>query len=196
MSKLRTISRAAAITAISGLAATAGVLGAASNAEAITTYTGKVTANGGLTIRTGPSSHVGTKGGVAKGATVKIDCKVVGTNVDGNRYWYALSGNRGWVSARYVANVGAAPKYCPANDTERGFGKATTGVNLRQGPSVNDVRVGSVAAGVALDVTCYALGQSIHGNQVWYHLTNGSWVSAQYAKRVPAPATNWVPCAE
>ncbi len=182
---------AAAGVAIVGLAATAGT------AEAATVYKGKVTANGGITVRPAPSVHTGSKGTIAKGKTISIDCKVPGTKVDGNTLWYALTGNKGWVSARYVANVGAAPKYCPAFDTERGDGRTTEIVNRRQGPHFNDAKVGTLAKGKAVSVVCYVKSSAgIGGNFQWYQLTDKSWVTAAYVKRLSTPGTNWVPCAE
>ncbi len=182
---------AAAAIAIVGLAATAGT------AEAATSYKGKITANGGVTVRPAPSTHAGSKGTIAKGKTISIDCKVPGTKVDGNTLWYALSGNKGWVSARYVSNVGAAPKYCPAFDTEFGDGRTTATVNLRSGPHFNDAKAGSLAKGKAVNVVCFVKSSAgVGGNYQWYLLDNKKWVSAAYVKRLSTPATNWVPCAE
>lgn len=182
---------AAAGIAIVGLAATAGT------AEAATVYKGKVTASGGLTVRPAPSIHTGSKGTIAKGTTISIDCKVPGTVVGGNSLWYALSGNKGWVSARYVANVGVAPKYCPADDTEFGDGRTTAAVNMRRGPHFNDVKVGTLAKGKSVTVVCYVKSTAgVGGNFQWYQLTNKTWVTAAYVKRLATPASNWVPCAD
>lgn len=177
--------------AIVGMAATA------TTADATTVYKGKVTANGGLTVRPAPSTHSGGKGTIAKGKTIKIDCKVPGTKVSGNKLWYALSGNKGWVTARYVDNIGAAPKYCPASDTEYGDGKTTDVVNLRSGPHFNDSKTGTLKKGKRVKATCYVKSSAgIDDNYRWYLLDNDSWVSAAYIKRLSTPGTNWVPCAE
>lgn len=190
------IRRGAALAAAAGIAIVA-MAATAGTAEAATTYKGKVTATGGIKVRTAPTTHAGIKGTIAKGTTITIDCKVPATKVDGNRLWYALTGNKGWVSARYVANIGTAPKYCPAADTEHGDGRTTAVVNLRSGPHFNDVKTGTLAAGTRVAAVCYVKSSAgVGGNYQWYLLTNNSWVTAAYVKRLATPATNWVPCAE
>ena len=190
------IRRGAALAAAAGIA-TVSLAATATTAEATTVYKGKVTANGGLTIRPAPSTHSGSKGSVAKGATIKIDCKVPGTKVGGNRLWYALSGNKGWVTARYVDNIGAAPKYCPASDTEYGDGRTTDVLNMRSGPHFNDASTGTLKKGARITAVCSVKSSaSVGGNNTWYLLDNDSWVSGAYVKRLSTPGTNWPPCAE
>lgn len=189
------IRRVAALALASGVAVATMALTAGS-AEAATTYKGKVTASGGLTIRSAPSTHTSNKGNVAKGTTISIVCKVPGTSVGGNRLWYKLSNGKGWVTARYVTNIGTAPKYCPSADTEHGDGRTTAAVNRRQGPHFNDVKLGTLASGTRVAVVCYVKSTAGVGtNFTWYQLTDKSWVTAAYVKRLNTPATNWVPCA-
>lgn len=181
---------AAAAIVVGGLVATT------STADAAPVYKGKVTANGGLTVRSAPTTHAGVKSTVAKGQKIKIDCKVPGTTVSGNKLWYALTGKRGWVTARYVDNIGAAPKYCPAEDTEYGNGRTTAKINLRSGPHFNDAKAGSLKKGKKVSAVCYVKSTAgVDGNFRWYLLKNDSWVSAEYVKRLSTPGTNWVPCA-
>lgn len=184
-----------------GLAAATGVvvataLATTAPAEAAAAYKGKIIAQGGLKIRTAPTIYAGSPGSIARGTTIMIDCKVVGSRVDGNRLWYALSGNRGWVAARYVENIGAAPILCPSAATEYGEGRTTATVNRRLGPTTRDVRVGTLASGTRVTVRCYVSSQRIGETRLWYLLTNGSWITAAYVKRLAIPATNWVPCTE
>ena len=73
------------------------------------TATGKATA--ALSVRKGPNTQDAKTGTVAKGATFSIICKQPGQQVDGNNRWYWTTGH-GWVSARYVSNVGPAPQWC------------------------------------------------------------------------------------
>jgi len=189
------IRRVAALAAASGIAVASLALTAVS-ADAATTYQGKVTANGGLTIRSAPSTHTSNNGTVAKGKTVTIACKVPGSSVDGNRLWYKLSNGKGWLAARYVDNVGKAPKYCPSDDTEYGDGRTTATVNTRKGPHFNDAKTGTLAKGKRVTVVCYVKSTAgVDGNFTWYQLDNKSWVTAAYVKRLNTPATNWVPCA-
>lgn len=189
------IRRSAALAIAAGIAIAG--LGMATSAEAATSYKGKVTANGGLNIRPAPSTHSGIAGSVAKGKTITIDCKVPGTTVGGNRLWYALSGKKGWVSARYVDNIGAAPKLCPAFDTEFGVGRTTAVLNQRSGPHFNDSLRGALPKGKKVQVRCYVKSSAgVDNNFTWYLLDNNNWVSAYYVKRLSVPASNWVPCAE
>lgn len=188
------IRRVAAVALASGVAIASFAL-TAGTADAATTYKGKVTANGGLTIRPAPSTHSGSNGSVAKGKTITIDCKVPGTSVGGNRLWYKLSNDKGWVAARYVSNIGAAPKYCPSADTEYGSGRTTAVLNMRKGPHFNDAKTGTLAKGKNVQVVCYVKSSAgVGDNFRWYLLDNKSWVSAYYVKRLNVPASNWVPC--
>jgi uncharacterized protein YraI len=190
------IRRGAGLTAAAAIAMV-GLVTTTTPAEATTVYKGKVTANGGLTVRSAPSTHSGSKSTIARGKTITIDCKVPGSTVNGNKLWYALSGNRGWVTARYVDNIGAAPKYCPASDTEYGAGRTTAAVNLRSGPHFNDAKAGTLPKGRNVTAVCYVKSSAgVDGNHRWYLLKNDSWVAAAYVKRLSTPGTNWVPCAE
>jgi hypothetical protein len=73
---------------------------------------GRVTSPIGLNIRAAAATDSAVLGALGQGATFEILCKVPAGLVDGNRLWYKLYDQAGWVSARYVANVGAAPRYC------------------------------------------------------------------------------------
>lgn len=103
--------------AVTTLAVSAGTLGLASapaQADAGGPE-GKVISKIDLNVRSGPSASAKVVGSVKSGKTIPLGCKVRGTNVDGNNRWYRLPGDdagQEWVSARYVANVGAAPDWC------------------------------------------------------------------------------------
>lgn len=62
--------------------------------------------------RAGLKGHV--IGTVQPGAKLRIICKLNSTVIDGNPRWYKIEfkDRRGWVSARYVENIGAAPHFC------------------------------------------------------------------------------------
>lgn len=48
-----------------------------------------------------------------KGEVVSIFCKVPGGDVDGNPLWYLLTdGTWAWGPARYIDNIGPAPRWC------------------------------------------------------------------------------------
>jgi hypothetical protein len=125
--------RTVALTAATGILATGAVAGTALAATAAPTaaraasvvgfpgdndlYQGQVIARTGLNIRARPTTNSAVVGGpIRYGTVIRIRCKVVGQNIDGNRLWYRLADARypvGWVAARYVDNIGRAPAYCP-----------------------------------------------------------------------------------
>jgi hypothetical protein len=75
-------------------------------------YRGVVTADR-LALRTSP-----TRGGQViryahRGETVRIHCKTPGDKVHGNPLWYLLTdGTWAWGAARYIDNIGPAPRWC------------------------------------------------------------------------------------
>lgn len=62
-----------------------------------------------LHVRTGPGTHYGKTGAIKYGTEVQVMCKTNGTSVDGNAIWYKLADGRGWISARYAANLNRIP---------------------------------------------------------------------------------------
>lgn len=76
-------------------------------------YKGIVTAIGGLRLRSAPNRGSAIIRVVPQGSIVNIFCKVGGENVDGNPLWYLLTdGTWAWGAARYIDNIGAAPRFC------------------------------------------------------------------------------------
>ncbi|MEU2759896.1 SH3 domain-containing protein [Streptomyces sp. NPDC007094] len=77
------------------------------------TYKGRVIAKPYLLLRDKPTRSSRIVGSVEYGSVVHIFCKTRGDNVDGNNRWYLLTdGTWAWGSARYIENIGAAPKWC------------------------------------------------------------------------------------
>lgn len=77
------------------------------------TYKGRVIAKPYLLLRDKPTRSSRIVGSVEYGEIVHIFCKTKGDNVDGNNRWYLLTdGTWAWGSARYIENIGAAPKWC------------------------------------------------------------------------------------
>ncbi|MCG3043274.1 SH3 domain-containing protein [Streptomyces fenghuangensis] len=80
------------------------------------TYKGRVIARTGLNVRSKPNTHSRVLATLPYGKIVHIECKVNSQNIDGNPRWYKLDRKHhhhdGWVSARYVENIGPAPKFC------------------------------------------------------------------------------------
>ncbi|MEV0370120.1 SH3 domain-containing protein [Streptomyces sp. NPDC050636] len=76
-------------------------------------YKGKVVAKNGLLKRTGPSTKYKVVGSNPYNKVVKIKCKVNGESIQGNPRWYKLKdGSYAWSSARYIVNIGMAPRWC------------------------------------------------------------------------------------
>ncbi|MEG3630496.1 SH3 domain-containing protein [Streptomyces poriticola] len=75
-------------------------------------YKGVVTARS-LALRSKPTrgSHVIRY--AHRGDVVHIHCKIPGDRVDGNPLWYLLTdGTWAWGAARYIDNIGSAPRWC------------------------------------------------------------------------------------
>ncbi|SMF54340.1 SH3 domain-containing protein [Streptomyces sp. Amel2xC10] len=75
-------------------------------------YRGRVTADQ-LLLRSRPTRNSQVIRVVHRGAVVRIFCKTPGQNVQGNPLWYLLTdGTWAWGSARYIDNIGEAPRWC------------------------------------------------------------------------------------
>jgi hypothetical protein len=76
-------------------------------------YKGRVTAKSGLLLRDSPTRGSRVIRSEPYRAIVHIYCKTSGGNVAGNRLWYLLTdGTWAWGSAKYIDNIGAAPRWC------------------------------------------------------------------------------------
>jgi hypothetical protein len=75
-------------------------------------YKGRVTAST-LALRSAPNRGSRIIRYAQRGDIVTIFCKTNGQSVQGNRHWYLLTdGTWAWGSARYIANIGAKPRWC------------------------------------------------------------------------------------
>ncbi|GAA3957573.1 SH3 domain-containing protein [Streptomyces marokkonensis] len=75
-------------------------------------YRGVVTADR-LALRTSPARGSDVIRYAHRGETVHIYCKTPGDKVKGNPLWYLLTdGTWAWGAARYIDNVGPAPRWC------------------------------------------------------------------------------------
>ncbi len=163
-----------------------GLIAAAAPAQAShAPYEGKVTASS-LNVRSAPTGASSKVGSLSHGTTVRIQCKVFGPSVSGNSLWYKL-GNGNWVTARYVSNVGSAPRFCGSGQEYTGTVVSRTSLAVRSGPNTANARVSSAPRGQELALVCKVNSQSIDGNPRWYQLTGdsgGQWVSARYVSNV------------
>ncbi|MET7485504.1 SH3 domain-containing protein [Streptomyces sp. NPDC005538] len=75
-------------------------------------YRGVVTASQ-LALRSRPDRGSRIIRYAHRGEHVSIFCKTRGSNVQGNNLWYLLTdGTWAWGSARYIDNIGPAPRWC------------------------------------------------------------------------------------
>ncbi|MCD7439262.1 SH3 domain-containing protein [Streptomyces lincolnensis] len=75
-------------------------------------YKGVVTAST-LALRSAPNRGSQIIRFAKKGEIVKIFCKTGGQTIDGNPLWYLLTdGTWAWGAARYIDNIGPAPRWC------------------------------------------------------------------------------------
>ncbi|WP_425540960.1 SH3 domain-containing protein [Streptomyces coeruleorubidus] len=75
-------------------------------------YRGVVTANT-LALRSAPNRGSQIIRHAHKGDIVSIFCKTGGETVEGNPLWYLLTdGTWAWGAARYIDNIGPAPRWC------------------------------------------------------------------------------------
>ncbi|MFF5371539.1 SH3 domain-containing protein [Streptomyces sp. NPDC013187] len=75
-------------------------------------YRGVVTANT-LALRSAPNRGSRIIRFAHRGDVVSIFCKAGGETVKGNPLWYLLTdGTWAWGAARYIDNIGPAPRWC------------------------------------------------------------------------------------
>ena len=75
-------------------------------------YKGVVTAST-LNLRSAPNRGSQIIRTAHKGEIVSIFCKTPGQTINGNPLWYLLTdGTWAWGAARYIDNIGAAPRWC------------------------------------------------------------------------------------
>ncbi|MFG3247107.1 SH3 domain-containing protein [Streptomyces sp. NPDC048187] len=75
-------------------------------------YRGVVTADR-LALRTSPTRGADVIRYARRGEVVSIHCKTPGDTVRGNPRWYLLTdGTWAWGAARYIDNIGPAPRWC------------------------------------------------------------------------------------
>lgn len=70
---------------------------------------------------------------------------------------------------------------------------ARAGVALRTGPSYEFSAVGSKDYGAVVGIVCRLNGQKVHGNRVWYKLSDSSyvWSSERHIVRVGTEPPRW-----
>lgn len=170
------------VATVATMALTGGLLTGATPAQAYTSTDGKVVANGGVIVRSLPTTVGTSLGVIPNGKVIPIGCKVHGTTVDGNDRWYRLPASPSeWVSARYVRSLGAQD-WC--GDGKHYIGQTTALVNLRVGPTRVEARSGAVGTDTRVGLVCKLRGENVNGNSWWYETKSGHWISARYVTNV------------
>jgi len=72
-------------------------------------YAGRTIA--ALKMREAPTTSTASVGTLNRGTGVDLICKLTAQRIDGNKLWYYMTNGR-WVAARYIENVGRAPRWC------------------------------------------------------------------------------------
>ncbi len=137
---------------------------------------GKVKANGGLNIRSGPGTGYSVAGQLENGAAVMIlDQKSVGSMI-----WGQIS--QGWISMSYVVldtpDQDQPQPETGGNDQSdgiTGYIKAIGGLNIRSGPGSSHKVVGAYSNGAKVTVT----QQQSDGSVTWGKTSRG-WISMTY----------------
>ncbi|MGD9960726.1 hypothetical protein [Nocardioides sp.] len=174
--------RSRTFTALATIAMTLGAgLATSAAADAAPGYVGQVDAAGGLAAHYVPAAAAPRYGGYGDGTRLTLVCKVRSVSIGGNDLWYLVHGSkRRWVSARYVDNVGPAPRFC--GDGRNSTARVTAArLNRREAPTLRAATDGVLARGARVSVVCWVdgLGQAA-GDTRWYQLASGSWVSADH----------------
>lgn len=170
---LPALRRAVALTGASlllttGALTTGVVLSGHASAE-----TRQVSANGGLNVRSGPSTNHPVIGGLANGARVET----TGAARDGFTP-VAWGGRTGWVASRYLS--GGTVSTAPSAGTAR----TTAYLNVRSGPGTSHAKVGVLAKGATVQLTGTKQGGWTEIN----HAGTRRWVSSAYLTTGAAPA--------
>lgn len=156
---------------------------AGSDADAL--RKGRLLSNETVVARDLPTTASFNRGALARGSVIDIQCKVHGSVVGGNDLWYLRPAEvYEFVPARYVANVGPAPKFCGAGLDY--VGRTTASLNERKAPTTAAATGGTIRPGSKLVIGCKLPGPSVGGNANWYYLSDGRWVSARYVANVGA----------
>ncbi len=138
---------------------------------------GKVKANGGLNIRSGPGTGYGVVGHLDNGAAVTI----LEQQAVGSMLWGKIS--QGWISMSYVVLDTTNEDQTqpdPGDNSDQsgavtGYIKAIGGLNIRSGPGTNYGIVGAYSNGDKVTVT----QQQAVGSDTWGKTARG-WINMNY----------------
>lgn len=169
---------ATAVTVAAGMFTSSAAL---APAHAANRYVGEVNSNRGLIAHPVPSSGTPRSGSYGDGARLTLICKVRSVSIGGNDLWYLVRDSKEqWVSARYVDNIGAAPRLCGDGRSSKAY-VDTARLNRREGPTLRTAVDGVLQRNARVSVVCWLEGLSEGaGDGQWFQLDSGSWISAKY----------------
>jgi hypothetical protein len=131
----------------------------------------------GVAVRAKPQVTAQLEGRIkTSGTKVTVQCYARGSRVAGNSVWYRLATPvRGYVTSYYLNShydpvAGAAR--CTTPPFSRTYHTLLAGVHIRFWPTAFATRLATLGKmGSKVRVTCYVLGESVSGDDVWYHVS-------------------------
>jgi hypothetical protein len=144
---------------------------APSGAVALRTLVARVQVHSGPTFSSRVTARI-----MRPGTRVKIDCYAEGSRLAGNPIWYRVSKPvLGYITSYYLdshLDPMAGVARCQAQRFSRTYHVLVPGVHIRFWPTASSARLRTLGrVGTSVTVNCYALGQSIRADRVWYHVT-------------------------
>jgi len=134
------------------------------------------------------------------GTPVTVLCYAIGQSVGGDNIWYRITAPHAGVVVGFYLDTGSDP----ALGVPRCVGRLrhvyrtlVTGLAVRQAASSASAKRGALGtAGTQVTVRCYAVGESVSGDGVWYRITapRAGMVSGFYLNTGRDPATGVRPC--
>ncbi|MDR1767565.1 MAG: InlB B-repeat-containing protein [Propionibacteriaceae bacterium] len=166
--------------------ATSGTANTSGSSGTVASYTAKTL--DALNARTGAGTSYPSVGVVAKGATVVIDCYVVGEPINSDSYWdHITSPYSGYVSDWYVDLGNANPpdrniKLCGNSPSTGGSAslnadgtysaKTLDALTVRKGATTGFDSIGVVSKGATVKIKCWVVGEEVQGDMYWDHITS------------------------
>src|ERR1022692_1586624 len=125
----------------------------------------------GLRVRARATTKSKQRGVLGKaGSKVTVNCYTIGQPIVRDSVWYHIvKPKTGFVAGFYLKTGGD-----PAAGVPRCYYRTkVTGLVVRKSATTKSAKVGVLGkAGSRVTVDCYAIGQRIHGDSVWYRITS------------------------
>jgi hypothetical protein len=131
----------------------------------------------------------------AAGTEVRVACFAVGQSVNGDNVWYRITAPRTGVVVGFYLNTGSDPALGIPRCFKRSwhaYRTLVTGLAVREAPTAASAKRAALGtAGTVVTVRCFAMGESVSGDSVWYRITapRAGMVSGFYLNTGRDPAT-------